>query len=224
MAPKKKYSRPAGRLRDLDEAEDVMNTFDDVVSRISWDLDQDKEDNDCESRKQCAILRQRLQAWNHQFTAIAENLVDLGEYSKNRERIINLKIQYRLWELLLGEESLFIGCNDWCPAQLDAVECTLLLDELDRLWSKSKRPLYGLKTDLITALFQLYVFCTEETVRRRIIYILRARRRREILWDSLELADFLEMDMAHRASGFQTAAWPDIGPSPHHGALIVYKA
>jgi hypothetical protein len=152
-----------------------------------------------------------------------KDLVISGEFPRNQKRVVNLKIQYKLWELLLNEENLVVDCNNQHSAQLDAAECSLLLDDLDCLWSKSKQPLYGLKTDLTTALFQLYVFCTDETVRRRIIRMLRSRERREILWDSLELADFLETDMARRASGFQMARWPDIGPSPHNTALIVFK-
>jgi hypothetical protein len=214
MAPKKKYNRPAGKLRDLVEAEDMMNTFDDVANYISWDLDHDWEDVDSECKKQWDVLRQRLKVWDRQFMALVKELEGSDEYRTNWERIVNLKIQYKLWELLLGEESLVVDCND--TAELDAAECSLLLDDLDGLWSKSTRPLYGLKTDLSTALF-------DETVRRRIICMLRSRRRREILWDSLELADFLETDMARRASGFQTERWPDIGPSPHDGALIVFK-
>jgi hypothetical protein len=138
------------------------------------------------------------------------------------EKIINLRIQYKLWELLLNGENLGVGYNNQHTAQLDTADCNLLLDDLECLWSKSKRPSYGLKTDLTTALFQLYVFYDDETVRRRIICMLRARKRREILWDSLQLADFLETDMARRASGLQTARWPDIGPSPHESALIVF--
>jgi hypothetical protein len=223
MVPKKKYNRPAGKLRDLVEAEDVMNTFDDIIGHISWDLDHDWEDDDSECKKQWGILQIRLKVWDHQFTAIVKHLVGSGEYWKNLERIVNLRIQYKLWELLMGEESLNVNCNNRHTAQLDAVECSLLLNDLDRLWGKSNRPLYGLKTDLTTALFQLYVFCADEKVRRRIICMLRSRRRREILWDSLEMADFLEMDMARRVSGLQTARWPDIGPSPHDSALIVFK-
>lgn len=223
MVPKKKYSRPSGKLRDLVEAEDVMNTFDDVIGHISWDLKDDWEEADSECKRQWDILRQRLRTWNDQFMAIVTDLENSGQHSKNLERIVNLKIQYKLWELLLNEESLDDDCNHPHTAQLDAAECSLLLDDLERLWSKSKQPVYGLKTDLTTALYQLYVFCADEAVRRRIISMLRSRRRREILWDSLELANFLEVDMARRAAGSQTERWPDIGPSPDDSALIVFK-
>lgn len=223
MAPKKKYNKPAGKLRDLVEAEDVMNTFDDVVTHISWDLEQDRDHNNSECEKQWIILRQRLRVWDIQFRAMVKNLVGTAEYARNLERIVNLKIQYKLWELLIAEESPAFDCDNQPTGQLDAVECSLLLDDLDRLWSKSKQPLYGLKTDLTTALFQLYVFCTDVAVRRRIIRMLRSRRRREILWDSLELANFLERDMVRRAAGCQTETWPDIGPSPDENALIVFR-
>jgi hypothetical protein len=221
MVTKKKYNKPAGKLRDLVEAEDMMNTFDDVANHISWDLDDDCDDPNSESKKQWEILRQRLEVWNHQFTDVVMDLAGSDEYSKCFDRILNLRIQYKLWDLLLGEDSVVIDCDD--TAQFDAVECNLLLTDLNSLWNKSTRPLYGLKTDLSTALFQLYCFCNDETVRRRIIGMLRSRKRREILWDSLELADFLEKDMARRAAGLQTDRWPEIGPSPHGSALIVFK-
>jgi hypothetical protein len=223
MIPKKRYSRPARKLRDLVEAEDILNTFDDVISHILWDLDHDWEDNNSECRKQWVVLRKRLRVWDHQFTAVVKDLVGSSQSPTDMEKIINLRIQYKLWELLLNGENLGVGYNNQHTAQLDTADCTLLLDDLECLWSKSKRPFYGLKTDLTTALFQLHVFCDDETVRRRIICMLRARKRREILWDSLQLADFLETDMARRASGLQTARWPDIGPSSHDSALIVFK-
>jgi hypothetical protein len=221
MTPKKKYSRPAEKLRDLVEAEDTMNTFDDVANHITWDLNDDCEGGDSECKEQWAILRQRLTVWEYQFSAIVTDIAGSDEYSKNLDRIVNLKIQYKLWELALGEDGPEVDCGN--TAQLDAAECNLLLNDLSYLWNKPTRPLYGLKTDLSTAMFQLYVFCNDETVRRRIIRMLRSRKRREILWDSLELANFLEKDMARRAAGIQMERWPDIGPSPHDGALIVFK-
>lgn len=235
LVPKKKHR---GRLRDLVEAEDVMNSFDDDIGHITWDLDHDWEDDNSECIKQWETLRQRLKTWDHQFLTIVKKLMDSGEYSENVERIANLKIQHKLWELLLDgpdssvefecsksptEGSVESECREPPTAILDAAECDLLLDDLECLWSKSNRPLYGLKTDLTTALFQFYVFCIDDSVRRRIICMLRSRRRREILWDSLELADFLERDMARRACGIQKDRWPDIGPSPDDSALIVFK-
>ncbi|KAL3588215.1 hypothetical protein FPOAC2_14114 [Fusarium poae] len=218
LVPKQKYSRPAGKLRDLDEAEAVMNTFDDIVGYISWDLDEDGDDDDdnSESCKQWEALQQRLQAWGHQFKAITQDLVNSGDYERNWERIANLKIQYKLWELLLDE-------NEEETTQIEVADCNILLDNLGRLWNKSSRPFYGLKTDLTTALYQSYVFCPNQAVRRRIICMLRSRRRREILWDSFELANLLETDMAKCAAGIETEKWPTIGPSPNEGALIVFR-
>jgi hypothetical protein len=223
MGPKKKNITPITEFRTLIEAENAMNTFDDFASHIHWDMHQDWEDDSSECIKQWQILRRQLEAWNDQFTALVKDLIGSGGYANNLERIINLKIQHKLWELLVGDESFDFDCSAQDETQVDAAECSLLLDDLDQLWNKSKQPLYGLKTDLTTALFQLYVFCPDETIRRRIIGMLRSRRRREILWDSLELADFLERDMARRECGLQTETWPDIGPSPDDGALIVFK-
>lgn len=223
LAPKKKQSRPAAKLRNLIEAEDMLNTFDDVIGHISWDLNDDWDDETSECNKQWESLKQRLENWNDQFTAIVKGLEESGQYANNLERIVNLKIQYKLWELLLEEDCISDDCDKPHTAQLGADECSALLDDLDRLWSKTERPFYGLKTDLTTALYQLYVFCTDENVRLRIIGMLRSRRRREILWDSQALANFLELDMARRALGWQTERWPDIGPSPCDDALIVFK-
>jgi hypothetical protein len=230
IIPMKKYTTPSGKLRDLDEAEDVLNSFDDVLAVMEWDLDQDWEDAASECNKLREILRQRVEIWHHQFTAIVNNLAECGQYQNHLERIVNLKIQQKLWEVLLNQDCLTTddddnGDDDDDPkANLSATECKILLDDLDQLWSNSKRPHYGLKTDLIAALFQLYVYCADQTVRRRVIYILRSRRRREILWDSVELADFLEMDMMYRALGIQKKKWPDIGPSLQGGALLVFRA
>jgi hypothetical protein len=53
--------------------------------------------------------------------------------------------------------------------------------------------------------------------------MLRSQRRREIVWDSGDLSDFLEKDMWQRAIGLQTERWPDIGPSKDEGALLVLR-
>lgn len=211
LPPKRKPAMPVANIRDLEDAEDVMNSFDDVVNHISWDLDGDWDNQDSECSKQWESLQQQLQQWDRQFTAIVKDLKDANKFWQNLERITNLRVQHKLWDVLLGDQSL------------DAEACSLLLDDIDRLWNNSPGPVYGLKTDLTTALFQLYVFCADEAIRLRIIALLRSRRRREILWDSLKLAEFLETDMARRRCGLQTEKWPDIGPSPQSEALIVFR-
>jgi hypothetical protein len=112
MTPKKKYSRPAEKLRDLVEAEDTMNTFDDVANHITWDLNDDCEGGDSECKEQWAILRQRLTVWEYQFSAIVTDIAGSDEYSKNLDRIVNLKIQYKLWELALGEDGPEVDCGN----------------------------------------------------------------------------------------------------------------
>ena len=210
MAPMKKYENFTGRLRDLDEAEDTLNSFDDILSHISWDM----EDREC--GKEWEALRQQIQCWHIEFQRIAGNSHDM-------RRIANLKIQHKLWELLMEGEPPDADCDDGYEVEMDPAECNLLLDEVEWLWSNSPQPHFGLKTDLSTAIYQLYVFCKDDTVRRRIIRILRSRQRREITWDSLELARFLEADMLRRDKGLQTEEWPNIGPSACDDALLVFK-
>ncbi|RGP77155.1 biotin ligase [Fusarium longipes] len=217
MPPKRKKKQIPGELRDLDEAEDVMNKFDDVINEISWDMDQDWDNEDSECVVQWSKLRQDVRDWKAQFEVLINKLTQRGHEIIHGERILNLRIQHKLWEVLLDGE-----CNE-DEADIDPTECNLLLDQIERLWCNPSNPRFGLKIDLTAALYQLYVYCVDDTVRHRIITMLRSQRRREIIWDSGDLADFLEKDMWQRAIGLQTERWPDIGPSRDEGALLVLR-
>ncbi|KAF5665556.1 hypothetical protein FDENT_12575 [Fusarium denticulatum] len=219
MPAAKKQKRIEGEFRNLDEAEDVMNKFDDMVNHISWDLDQEWENEESECNTQWSILRENVQTWQCQFEILV-NKLSAGKEPIDSEKVLNLRIQHKLWELLIEEES---SVDEDVEAHLDPAECNILLDQLEKLWCNPSRPRFGLKIDLTAALFQLYVYCTDENVRHRIIFMLRAQSRREIIWDSGQLADFLENDMGLRAVGLQTERWPEIGPSASDGALLVFR-
>ncbi|EWG48809.1 hypothetical protein FVEG_08472 [Fusarium verticillioides 7600] len=219
MPAAKKQKRIEGEFRNLDEAEDVMNKFDDMVNHISWDLDQEWENEESECNTQWSILRENVQTWQCQFEVLV-NKLSAGKEPIDSEKVLNLRIQHKLWELLIEEQS---SVDEDVEAHLDPAECNILLDQLEKLWCNPSRPRFGLKIDLTAALFQLYVYCTDENVRHRIIFMLRAQSRREIIWDSGQLADFLENDMVLRAVGLQTDRWPEIGPSASDGALLVFR-
>jgi hypothetical protein len=202
-----------------------MNTFDDEINHITWDLDQEEwDDDESDVNVQWRNLRQKVDDWKIQFDTLVEDLTGKGQYGVNLEQIVNLRIQHKLWVLLMDGECLMANTDDERCADLDPTECNYLLDDLDLLWSNPSRSRYTLKTDLSTALFQLYVYCPDMTVRQRIIQMLRSRKRREIIWDSSGLADFLERDMISRALGLQEERWPDIGPSADDGALVVFRS
>lgn len=228
MAPMKKYKEPAATFRDLDEAEDVMNCFDDHLTHICWDLPQDWEDDDSEVNKQWNILTKQIEAWKPHFEGILKDFPADRPNSQQRKRVVNLKVQHKIWELLIDQDP----CTDDDIEQrsdererqkLSAEECNTLLDEMECLWGNTNQPQFGLKVDLITANFQLYAYCPDITVRRRIISILRSRRRREIAFDSRQLADFLELDLERRQAGLQKLMWPDVGPSPNDDTMLVYR-
>ncbi|GKU16438.1 unnamed protein product [Fusarium langsethiae] len=204
-------------FRDLDEAEDVMNKFDDVINQISWDMDQNwgYEESECVVR--WVKLSQEVRDWKTQFDVLIHKLTQNGKRQVHVERIVNLRIQHKLWEVLLDSE-----CNE-DEADIDPTECNLLLDQVEQLWCNPANPRFGLKIGLTAALYQLYVYCTDDQVRHRIITLLRSQKRREIIWDSGDLANFLEKDMWQRAIGLQTERWPDIGPSKDEGALLVLR-
>ncbi|KAJ4117518.1 hypothetical protein NW768_010881 [Fusarium equiseti] len=213
MPPKKKKKKTNDQFRDLDEAEDVMNKFDDVINHISWDLEQDWDDEESECVACWVKLRQDVATWETQFNQLLSR-IDINE---SKETILNLRIQHKLWEVLLDGE-----CNEE-QAAITPQDCNTLLDQVQRLWCSPGHSHFGLKIDLTAALYQLYVYCEDGDVRQRIITMLRSQRRREIVWDSSQLADFLERDMWQRALGFQEERWPDIGPSTEEEALLVFR-
>ncbi|KAF5661441.1 hypothetical protein FHETE_8503 [Fusarium heterosporum] len=209
---------PTGEFQNLDEAEDVMNRFDDCVSHISWDLDQNWDDEESECNTKWRILEQDVRDWEFRFETLVNKLMSSGR-PFDQEKLLNLRIQHKLWQLMIYNE-----CTDGeTETGLDSVECNILLDQLEKLWCNPTRPRFGLKIDLTAALYQLYVYCSDTLVRQRIIFLLRYHRRREIVWDSVHLADFLARDLARRATGLQQEKWPDIGPSADENALLVFR-
>ncbi|UZP38540.1 hypothetical protein NXS19_006356 [Fusarium pseudograminearum] len=218
MPPKRIKKGIQGEFRDLDEAEDVMNKFDDVINEISWDMEQDWDNEDSECVIRWVKLREEVRDWKTQFDVLINKPARKGQKEVHVERILNLRIQHKLWEVLLDGEY-----NEEDEADIDPTECNLLLDQVEQLWCNPANPRFGLKIDLTAALYQLYVYCTDDQVRKRIIGLLRSQKRREIIWDSGDLADFLEKDMWQRAIGLQTERWPDIGPSKDEGALLVLR-
>ena len=212
-------------LYSLDEAEDVLNSFVDVVNRISWDLNQNWEDPESECNRQWTLLRNRVRVWHTGFRDLASGLAHGGQdASTSTPQIAKLRIQHKLWELLLdGTYPTDENMNE-CEPGLGAAECNLLLVDIESAWrgSSSSGPLFTLKTELNGVLFQLYAHCTDESVRRRIISMLRSQQRRELVWDSFKLASFLETDMHRRSQGIQTERWPTLGPSSDEGALLTF--
>ncbi|KAM0233831.1 hypothetical protein ACHAP5_010264 [Fusarium lateritium] len=218
LPPAKERKKLGGEFRDLDEAEDVMNKFDDRVSHISWDLDQNWEDETSECNAKWKMLKEDVDEWKRQFEVLVQKLTTDGQWI-DHEKVLNLRIQHKLWEILIHNESE----EDESEVGLDATECNLLIDQLEQLWCNPARPRFSLKIDLTAALYQLYVYCDNAAVRQRIISLLRSHRRREIIWDSAQLADFLDVDMAQRAIGLQQEKWPDIGPSANADALLTFR-
>ncbi|KAF4448078.1 biotin protein ligase [Fusarium austroafricanum] len=161
LMPTKKQKRLEGEFRNLDEAEDVMNKFDDMVNHISWDLEQQWEDENSECNTQWQILSENIQTWQCQFEMLVSRLIKSQKRELiDWEKILNLRIQHKLWELLIAEET---DEHEGTQAQLDPAECNTLLDQLEQIWCNPTRPRFGLKIDLIAAFFQLYVYCTDDT-------------------------------------------------------------
>lgn len=224
MIPMKKYFKTSTTFRDLDEAEDILNAFDDELMHIR-DMDENWDDKDSDCNKRWAMLRSKVKAWGIEFAALLRNPELRHGNESHQERIVNLKIQHRIWELHVeGESPDDVDCDQdqQSMGRLSPSECFVLLREVDNLWRKTARPEFGLKIDLITGIFQLYGYCTDPSARQWIIAILRSRNRREIIWDSHQLADYLEAHMVSQQTGL-TPSWPDIGPSTDNNALITFR-
>jgi hypothetical protein len=228
MAPMKKYHTAAPTLRDLDEAEDVLSSFDDAIVYLTCDLPQTWDDKTSECCRQWSTLKQAIDAWGLEFHELVQGLSPDDQGIAARNKILNLRIQHKMWEICMaadrpaGSES--DDADDQDTLRIAPGDCLALLDDIEVLWKDSHGPTFGLKTDLVTAIYQLYVFCPDRAVRQRVISLLRSRKRRQICWDSVELAEFWEADLSLREIGIQRPAWPDIGPSVEEGAMLVFQS
>jgi hypothetical protein len=235
--PMKKYSSPSQGLRDLDEAEEVLNALDDMLSGMwsdhigEWDGDLYDEDDDFEAvtEEQWTLLDTLHRQWKIGFEDLLGRIArNPQEAQASEKRILKLKNQGRLWELWLIEDcprTIWSALSSSAPSpRLSVPQANQILDELEVLWKDSaEHPSFGLKCDFVTSFFQMYHFCHDSTVRRRVIALLRSRRRMEIFWDSFQLADILEDNLARRELGLKTPRWPEIGPYSKDKTLLVLR-
>ncbi|VUC25785.1 unnamed protein product [Clonostachys rosea] len=132
---------------------------------------------------------------------------------------LNIKVQQAMWQLVLA-------CEFEEEPELQPEQCWPLLDMIEKLliMTPSTQRTFALRGDLIPPLIGIYGTCKDFSVRRRAITLLRLRRRKELVWDGEEAANFLENDLKMCLVGLKAPSWPDIGPLANKNALLSYDA
>ncbi|KXJ87259.1 hypothetical protein Micbo1qcDRAFT_167614 [Microdochium bolleyi] len=232
-----------------DLAEDPHQDWDDPSSlcNLRWDVLQQEV---LEWREQFAELMNRLGYDSDLDPSIPQYQVDAATEDKIINLRIQDKMWDLVFDR--GDASRPTGVVTECPfdnwpapRDLTPPECAEMLARVERLWrgrgggnsntrgsgsgsstpggGGSKRSPFGLSMDNLIGTYCLYVHCGDDAVRARVISMLRAQRRRELIWDSAAMADFLERDLKKRLAGQQEARWPELGPSANEDALVVFR-
>ncbi|CAH0054625.1 unnamed protein product [Clonostachys solani] len=171
-----------------------------------------EEERDRQQQVYDAVIK-RFLVWEKRFTETVKVMSPSDNYD-----FLNLKVQQAMWQLVLEEEV----DEDF---ELPAEQCWPLLDMIEKMliMTPSTQRTFALRADLIPPLIGIYGVCKDFSVRRRAITLLRLRRRKELVWDGEEAADFLENDLKMCMVGLKTPSWPDIGPLANKNALLCYE-
>ncbi|CAM1508911.1 Fc.00g026500.m01.CDS01 [Cosmosporella sp. VM-42] len=166
-------------------------------------------------------LMTRFDDWSIRYHLTPKALLLESSSPQERYRAHLLELERRLWYVTfhdeMGEDSKRGPSRHLYYEILDQVE---LLQNL----STAAHPIFSLKADIVAAIILAYTFCPDADVRQRAVTLLRTQRRREIVWDSRDVAEFLEEDFKNRLTDADAPEWPEIGPSLEHGALLVLDA
>ncbi|CAI6101286.1 unnamed protein product [Clonostachys chloroleuca] len=170
-----------------------------------------EEERDRQQQVYDAVI-ERFLIWDKRFSETEKVMSPSDNYD-----FLNLKVQQAMWQLVLEEKF------DEEP-ELQPGECWPLLDMIEKMliMTPSTQRTFALRADLIPPLIGIYGACKDFSVRRRTITLLRLRRRKELVWDGEEAADFLENDLKMCMIGLKTPSWPDIGPLANKNALLCY--
>ena len=163
-------------------------------------------------------LMTQFDGWSIRYHLTPKGLLSENPSPQERYRSHLLDLERRLWYVTFHDE---MG-----EASKQGPSCYLyhdILDQVELLQSLSTTscPIFSLKADIVAAIILAYTFCPSADVRQRAIALLRSRDRREIVWDSGDVADFLETDFRNRLTGVDATEWPEVGPSLEPGALLV---
>lgn len=132
----------------------------------------------------------RFRMWEGRFE---KTLKVLGFENDDSYEVLNLRFQRHMWRLMMNNnEQLW---NE--DPKMKPEECHMVMDQVERLLSmtSARMRVFTVHSKFIPALIVVYGSCADTAIRRRVIALLRTRRRREIVWDSEEVAQFLEADL-----------------------------
>lgn len=208
---------------DLDEANEALNRLDSTMNHICWDVPSFCENEvacncpvdcacqGCQARK---LLDDEIAAFSARFKPVAEKLGTKMDVTQ-RQRLLRLQLTEKMWQWLLvdGADYLAIGAER-ANELLDHVEQFLLLS--------ASRPTFCLSADIIPSIIKIYEHCADPAARWRAIDLLRAHPRREIIFNSDQVADRLEASFSCISLDKYERNFT-IGPSTEKEAWIRFK-
>lgn len=139
-------------------------------------------------------IRVNFERWEKRFD---RTLLTLTPEERESLIVLTLQFQRRMWRQMTDGDDTEESYWDEDDIYITVEDANSLLDDVERLllMSPATTRTFTLRADFVPALTVIYGGCTDVAVRRRAIGLLRLRRRREIVWDSENVAKFLEADL-----------------------------
>jgi hypothetical protein len=207
----------------LAEAEDALAQLEISISLIDYPGDEDcsggsqKSSSESESWDPAwERLRQSYREWESRFDRAEAALKASISSARDQERYLRLELERLLWGLTFEPED---------ESQYVAAYFPKVPDQIDRMLAAGavSHARYTFRADIVPSVIMAYTCCSDTAVRERLIAQLRSRPRRELVWDSRSVADFLEKDLEDRRAGMKYPPWPEVGPSTKQGALLTLR-
>jgi hypothetical protein len=167
---------------------DARRHLDAIVVDFNHSVDMHRQDW---YAPQMYVLYDRFRSWARRFDKTTFTFVNGSPSQTEQHEMSAMRIARKLWMAVIDHEHKFYPTSD---PQFDE-EFHSILDEaetwINQLASVS-HPVFSLQADTVPPLAYICDLNSDPAIQQRAINLLRSVKRREGIWDSQEVAEYLE--------------------------------
>lgn len=177
------FDRSNGPFEDLAEARSHLSAIE-----VDFNMNLERGEDDLESPA-LSPSYDRLRHWVTRFDQLNEDLSEKKLTQAEQREHLALRLSRRLWTTIVEAEEI----DDQAFGEVLNLAELLVLCTPD-----SSQPTFALHADIIPAINFVCDTSDDIEIQRRAIRLLKSMQRREGLWDSQDVAEYLEDSLAAR--------------------------
>lgn len=145
-------------------------------------------------------IHHRVHRWMSRFDQSRKVLGESVKSQAEQHEFLSLCLSRRLWQSVIRPHTRAPSPTRFADATEDDQAFTEVLDlaEMLAMRRKDNHPVFTLSADIVPALNFICDTTDNAQIQRRAIHLLRGMQRREGLWDSVEVAEYLEDSLSAR--------------------------